>query len=408
MICGCGAPAAQPTQTAATFDAPGGTDTDATESGNAPDDEDSSDEDSSAGPWGGTSDTSAGPSGSTSGDTDSGDDADEPDVIPIEGFGAGTRGGWQPGSTTYHVTSLADAGPGTLREAVQTDDAPRVVVFDVDGEIPLSSAIALPSNITIDGRGHDVTLLGKGLILPGSDEVIVTNLAIVSVGPDTEDGIMIGNPAGASEHVVIDHVRFEQFDDGGNADNVDEAISVIFGSRNITVAWCAFLRWEKVILIGNGDAPASVDETLRVTFHHNWAHNTGRRHPKARFGLFDFYNNYLDDWRMYNWQYISDKRSYGAEVTDHARLLFENNIVRRDDHGYDLLSEADQVTLCDGNGAYIDQRNTWVTPNSSAGLEFGVDCPDIFPPIERPYDVTLDNPDEALRTRLESQTGNVL
>jgi len=389
---------------AATFDAPGSTDADPTRA---------SDSSEGASPSSSSSSSSEDESGAGDAPDDPSDEPpdeppDEPLPFPIEGFGADTKGGWQPGHTIYHVTSLADQGPGTIREGVETDGVPRIVVFDVDGEIPLSSPLLLPSNITIDGRGHAVTLTGKGLILPGSDEVIVTNIAIASVGPDTEDGLMIGSPTnGPSENVVIDHVRFEQFDDGGDSDNVDEAISVIFGSRNITIAWCAFLRWEKVILIGNGDAPEAVDRAVRVTFHHNWAHATGRRHPKARYGLFDFYNNFLDDWRMYDWQYLTDKRSFGAEVTDDARLLFEKNIVRRDEHTYDVLSEANEVTLCDADDAFIDERDTWVTPDSTAELEFQVDCPEVYAPLVRPYAATVDAADATLRARLETQTGNV-
>ena len=56
-----------------------------------------------------------------------------------QGFGAyaqGGRGGW-----VYHVTTLEDGGPGSLREAVEAR-RPRIVVFDVGGTIRLKKDLS--------------------------------------------------------------------------------------------------------------------------------------------------------------------------------------------------------------------------------------------------------------------------
>jgi pectate lyase len=165
--------------------------------------------------------------------------------FPIEGYGAGTLGGWQPGHDVYHVTTLADDGPGSLREGTRTSNAARVILFDLDGDIVLTGPLVLPSNLTIDGRGRKIALRSKGIVVPGSDQIILTGFAIADVGPKTDDGVQIGHPTnGPSEYIVLDHLRFEQTGNGGDSANVDEAISVIFGSRFITIAWCRFLRWE--------------------------------------------------------------------------------------------------------------------------------------------------------------------
>ena len=55
-----------------------------------------------------------------------------------EGFGGATPGG--DGKPVYHVTTLSDAGPGSLRDGVSQGG--RVIVFDVDAgfafaQIPL-------------------------------------------------------------------------------------------------------------------------------------------------------------------------------------------------------------------------------------------------------------------------------
>src|SRR5215469_3517423 len=65
-----------------------------------------------------------------------------------EGFGALATGG--RGGAIVHVTTLADAGDGSLREAVSKPN--RVVVFDVAGIIRLASNMDVSDNITILGQ----------------------------------------------------------------------------------------------------------------------------------------------------------------------------------------------------------------------------------------------------------------
>src|SRR5690349_13768450 len=75
-----------------------------------------------------------------------------------EGAGALATGG--RGGDVYHVTSLADSGPGTLREAVNTGGGSRTVVFDVGGTINLTSKLTFSRpNITIAGQ----TAPGNGI-----------------------------------------------------------------------------------------------------------------------------------------------------------------------------------------------------------------------------------------------------
>ena len=57
------------------------------------------------------------------------------------GFGANATGG--RGGSVYHVTTLADSGPGSFRDAVSQPN--RIVVFDVGGYITISSEVAVKS-----------------------------------------------------------------------------------------------------------------------------------------------------------------------------------------------------------------------------------------------------------------------
>lgn len=71
---------------------------------------------------------------------------------PIEGYGSTTLGAAAApgGAQTYHVTTLADDGAGSLRDAVSLSG--HHIVFDVGGAIVLKSdlLIRVPF-ITIDG-----------------------------------------------------------------------------------------------------------------------------------------------------------------------------------------------------------------------------------------------------------------
>lgn len=335
-------------------------------------------------------------------------DAGTPFPLPIEGFGAATRGGWQPGADDYMVTSLANSGPGTLREGLDSATGPRVIHFALDGTIALTASLLVPSNLTIDGRGHSITLTGKGLILVGSDDVIITNLAIGDVGPNSEDGLRIGDPAGASERVVVDHVRFFATGNHGDSANVDEAISVIYGSRDITLAYLRFDNWEKVLLAGNGDAPASVDQAITVSMHHWYCNGTGRRHPQARYGTYDLWNVFLDDWHMYDWFYLEPYReSFGAQSQDGAKLRVENSLFRRAPHTKDAFSQANDATRCESGGK-LDGIGNVTTSDSTAPLVFGAGCTSGPTGWSRPYAATVEPADAALRLKLETQTGNTL
>ena len=339
----------------------------------------------------------------------------------IEGFGAETLGGFQPGMQVRYVTNLNDSGPGSLREAINTGDAPIWVRFAVDGTIELASPLNVPSNITIDGRGRQVTLSGKGFLVHGRSHVILTHLAVEDVVPDDMDGVQIGNGApgtagNPSDNVVLHHMRFTQNGDLGDSNYTDEAISVIYGSRAITIANNVFHNIEKVILIGNGDAPEEVDSQISVTLYGNHFDETGRRHPRARYGRIDVYNNHFDDWRMFApvSQWLQDdnwRRAFGAWCHDGCQMILEQNTFIKHVHPNDgepddagnITEWPNEATRCapspftsgEFKGA-IDDRGQYVLAASTAPLEFNVGCDSSDPVFERPYPATVEVADEDL------------
>ena len=75
------------------------------------------------------------------------------------GFGKSATG-WRGGEVVA-VTTLADAGPGSLRACAQNGGAPRICVFDVSGTIILDEPIVPGSNLYIAGQ----TAPGEGIQL---------------------------------------------------------------------------------------------------------------------------------------------------------------------------------------------------------------------------------------------------
>ena len=56
-------------------------------------------------------------------------------------------------ASQLNVTSLADSGPGSLRQAMQVARPGDTIVFGVTGTIALSSTLTISTNLTIHGPG---------------------------------------------------------------------------------------------------------------------------------------------------------------------------------------------------------------------------------------------------------------
>jgi hypothetical protein len=69
----------------------------------------------------------------------------------IQGHGITAAGAAGP---SYRVTTLADSGPGSLRDGVLNRSGPRTIVFDVAGTITLQSDLRIRPKPPVQGR-HD-------------------------------------------------------------------------------------------------------------------------------------------------------------------------------------------------------------------------------------------------------------
>lgn len=201
-----------------------------------------------------------------------------------EGFGRLAIGGLH--GPLYHVTTLADDGPGSLREGCRSKK-PLWIVFEVSGTIHLSSYLSVSSYKTIDGRGQRIKLTGKGLRLKECEHVIICNLEFEGGrGPDV-DAIQI-KPN--SKNIWIDRCSLHDYEDG--------LIDITRESTDITVSRCLFSRHDKTMLIG-ADPSHVGDRCVRVTIHHCFFDGTRQRHPRVRFAKVHLYNNYTRNWGIY-------------------------------------------------------------------------------------------------------------
>lgn len=215
------------------------------------------------------------------------------------GFGRNAQGG--AGSEVVHVTTLADTGSGSLREALEVEGA-AWVVFDVSGVIDLESRIDVASYKTVDGRGADVTISGWGFRIQEVDHVVVTHMNFDS-GEDDAIKIIDG-----AHDVWVNQSTFSDFDDG--------LVDITRGGTDVTVSNSHFHNHNTVMLIGGSPDEGATDINIRVTLYGNYFDDTNQRHPHIRFGRLHVFNNYYRGWGHSGIQY-----EYEAQVASEANIF---------------------------------------------------------------------------------------
>jgi hypothetical protein len=233
-----------------------------------------------------------------------------------EGYGRFARGG--RGGVVVHVTNRNDAGAGSLRDAIETDRGPRVVVFDVGGIIKLASRLSIAqSYITVAGQ----TAPGKGICIrsapfgaTGVHDLVIQDVRVRLGGGQTFDGMGLQG----SDHAIVDHCSISW--------TIDEGFSSRSG-KNITLQ--RTMVSECLNVAGHENYPAGTEHGYAGSisgdigsFHHNLlAHCEGRNWSLA--GGLDAAGSFagrLDifDTVVYNW---------GGRTTDGGahEVSFVNN-----------------------------------------------------------------------------------
>jgi rhamnogalacturonyl hydrolase YesR len=210
-----------------------------------------------------------------------------------EGFGAFAAGG--RGGDVYHVTTLADSGPGSLRHGVATARGPRTIVFDLSGTIFLRSDLVIDKPfLTLAGQtapGDGVTVAGFMTSIDGTHDVVVRFIRFrpgdINCPEFQGDALTVVR----SRDVIIDHVSASW--------SVDETLSVTHSER-VTVQWSIIT--ESLNAACHQEGRHGFGSLLRwgsggITFHHNLFAHHASRNPRLGDDLgLDFVNNVVYDW----------------------------------------------------------------------------------------------------------------
>ncbi len=305
-----------------------------------------------------------------------------------EGAGALSQGG--RGGKVLIVTSLADAGPGSLRAAVEAK-GPRIIVFAVSGTIQLSKPLTVrEGRVTIAGQsapGDGITLRDHPLVVQADDVVIRFIRSRLGDESRTEsDAIWIR----AGRRIILDHVSASW--------SVDETLSVSGnyaepgeGWYDVTVQWSIIADSLTNSLHAKGahgyGSLVRGGRGARASFHHNlWANHSARMPRPGNYApaaadpegaFFDFRCNLF-----YNWG--AGRSGYNADKDSLSRYNFVGNAYLRGPQS------AKAIAFQEGNPVaksfFADNSMDGVVPADPWSLVTGITDPaqKLTTPVEMP------------------------
>ncbi len=220
-----------------------------------------------------------------------------------EGFGALATGG--RGGEIVHVTTLADQGPGSLRDAISKPN--RFVIFDVAGVIKLETNLDVQDNTTLAGQtapGEGICIYNRSTSFSTHKNVIVRYLRFRE-GIAGDRGKCAVNCSTGS-NMIFDHCSIQW----GRWDSLGCTVN----SHDITFQYC---------IIGEAIDPqrfgALVDTVLNITISHTLWINNQSRNPKAK-GTIQYINNVV-----YN--YGGTGLAGGHSAADHSLDVINNYFI---------------------------------------------------------------------------------
>lgn len=214
-----------------------------------------------------------------------------------EGYGRFAIGG--RGGKVYAVTTLADSGPGSLREAVEAE-GPRTVVFNVSGRIRLKDRLVVRHPyLTVAGHtapGSGICLSDYNFGMMGTHDIIIRHLRVRP--GDTSGRTLDGMGMASTDHAIIDHCSISW--------TQDEAFSSR-GAGNITL--------QRTL----------ISEALNIAGHKKYAAGTQHGYAASIGGdIGSFHYNLLAHCAGRNWSLAGGLDKAGVHA---GRLDIRNNVV---------------------------------------------------------------------------------
>jgi hypothetical protein len=206
-----------------------------------------------------------------------------------EGAGAYTRGG-ALATNVYHVTTLLDSGPGSLRSAVTQTNGGGTVVFDVAGTINLLAPLVITNSyLTIAGQtapDGGITVTGAATSVRNAHDVVLRYLRFRPGGFDIGNSLEFTNVYDA----IVDHVSA--------AYGTNNVIGIL-DSTNVTIQWSVIsesLNKTNIVSGGSEVRYGSGD----VSLHHNlYADNYSGNPTIGEDVSLDFVNNVIFNWGVF-------------------------------------------------------------------------------------------------------------
>jgi autotransporter-associated beta strand protein len=263
-----------------------------------------------------------------------------------QGFGRFATGG--RGGTVYHVTTLADSGAGSFRDAVSASG--RTVVFDVGGVIAYTGArYNVAPNVTIAGQtapGDGVVLYGDGIGYTGSHNTITRFIRYRMGINGTKDKDAASIDSG--HDMIFDHITASW--------GRDETFSISGSSpTNITIQSSIIsqgLQGHSAGGLVQTDGAVSILRSLYI--------DNDTRNPKVK-GVNEYVNNVICNWETIGY-------NMGGDSSGESFVNVFNN--------YFMRGQASSSSAISGGNTdfHIYATNNWYDGNRN-GLLDGSELP---------------------------------
>ncbi len=212
------------------------------------------------------------------------------------GFGAYAQGG--RGGDVYHVTNVADSGPGSLRYGIESMTGPRTIVFDTSGTINLESRLTVSEPyLTIAGQtapGDGITIANHTFQIHNTHDIIVRYLRVRAGDRDIANSNAATHDTFAvrwSHDVIVDHVSMSW--------GIDETFATTL-AENVTVQWSIISESLSDSYHPKGvHGLASLSDRGSLSLHHNLYAHHDHRMPRLHAVSADVVNNVFYNWTSY-------------------------------------------------------------------------------------------------------------